>query len=162
MEHKKVEVKVPNISASAESTLKTVATILLIGGVIAALIFIFGIEDHAIGIGAGIGSILSALASWAVLNVIANISLRLKAIQETMPLRLVSAEVEKAKNNTSVETPIEKAEKVSVAKGDIVISRMTKQQYTVEDVKDNMIYINRGRFTGYKWEPLSNFLIQQD
>lgn len=43
----------PNISASAESTLKTMATILLIGGIFAALIFIFGVEDHAIGIGAG-------------------------------------------------------------------------------------------------------------
>ena len=97
MEQKKVEVKVPNISASAESTLKTVATILLIGGVIAALIFIFGIEDHAIGIGAGIGTFLSALASWAVLNVIANISLRLKAIQETMPLRLVWQKLKRPK-----------------------------------------------------------------
>ena len=97
MEQKKVEVKVPNISASAESTLKTVATILLIGGVIAALIFIFGIEDHSIGIGAGIGTILSALASWAVLNVIANISLRLKAIQETMPLRLVWQKLKRPK-----------------------------------------------------------------
>ena len=74
MELNKVEVKVPNISANAESTLKTVATILLIGGIFAALIFIFGVEDHAIGIGAGLGTILSALASWAVLNVIANLS----------------------------------------------------------------------------------------
>ncbi|MBO6252277.1 MAG: hypothetical protein J6O49_01305, partial [Bacteroidaceae bacterium] len=152
-----------NISASAEGTLKTVATILLIGGILAALIFMFGVEDHAIGFGAGIGAILSALATWAVLNVIANISLRLKVIQETMPLKLVSPEkVETKPSSPIAETKAEAKEKVSVAKGDVVISRMTKQQYTVEDVKDDMVYINRGRFAGYKWEPLSDFLIQQD
>ena len=162
MEQDKVEVKQPNISASAESTLKTVATILLIGGIIAALFFMLGVEDHAIGIGAGIGTILSALSSWAVLNVIANISLRLKAIQETMPLKLVSPKEETEKISSFHETAIEQKEKVSESKGDIVISRMTKQQYKVEDVKGEMIYINRGRFAGYKWEPLSEFLIQQD
>lgn len=162
MEQNKVEVKVPNISASAESTLKTVATILLVGGIIAALIFMFGVEDHAIGVGAGIGTILSALASWAVLNVIANISLRLKAIQETMPLKLVSPKEEPEKISSVTEAAIEQIEKVTVSKGDTVISRMTKQQYKVEDVKGDMIYINRGRFAGCKWEPLSDFLIQQD
>ena len=162
MEQNEVEVKVPNISENPESILKTVAIILLIGGIFAALIFMFGVEDHAIGLGAGIGIMLSALASWAVLNVIANISLRLKAIQETMPLKLVSPEVGKETNNSTTDTPAVQEEKVSVTKGDVVISRMTKQEYTVEDVKDNMIYINRGRFAGYKWEPLSDFLIQQD
>lgn len=163
MEQVKVEVKVPNISAGAESTLKTVATITLICGIIAALIFMFGVEEHAIGIGAGIGIVLSSLASWATLNVIANISLRLKAIQETMPLKLVSADKVEAKvDSSSTEVTTEHKEKVSVNKGDIVISRMTKQQYKVEDVKDGMVYINRGRFAGYKWEPLSDFLIQQD
>ncbi|MBP3835343.1 hypothetical protein [Prevotella sp. Rep29] len=162
MEQNEVEVKVPNISENPESILKTVAIILLIGGIFAALIFMFGVEDHAIGLGAGIGIMLSALASWAVLNVIANISLRLKAIQETMPLKLVSPEVGKENNNSTTDTPAVQEEKVSVTKGDVVISRMTKQEYTVEDVKDNMIYINRGRFAGYKWEPLSDFLIQQD
>lgn len=162
MEQNEVEVKVPNISENPESILKTVAIILLIGGIFAALIFMFGVEDHAIGLGAGIGIMLSALASWAVLNVIANISLRLKAIQETMPLKLVSPEIGKENNNSTTDTPAVQEEKVSVTKGDVVISRMTKQEYTVEDVKDNMIYINRGRFAGYKWEPLSDFLIQQD
>ena len=162
MEQNEVEVKVPNISENPESILKTVAIILLIGGIFAALIFMFGVEDHAIGLGAGIGIMLSALASWAVLNVIANISLRLKASQETMPLKLVSPEVGKENNNSTTDTPAVQEEKVSVTKGDVVISRMTKQEYTVEDVKDNMIYINRGRFAGYKWEPLSDFLIQQD
>lgn len=162
MEKDKIEVKMPKISASAEGTLKTVATILLIGGIFAALIFMLGVEDHAIGIGAGIGTILSALASWAVLNVIANISLRLKGIQESMPLKLVNPEqIEASPTTSKEETPVVSNEKVSVAKGDIVISRMTKQQYTVEDVKDGMVYINRGRFAGYKWEPLTNFLIQQ-
>ena len=163
MEQKKIEVKVPTFSSGAENTLKTVSTIILIGGIVAALILMFGMEEHAIGIGAGIGIFLSSLASWATLNVIANISLRLKAIQETMPLKMISPEdikVEPAP--TDAVTSAKTEEKTSVNKGDIVISRMTKQQYKVEDVKDGMIYINRGRFAGYKWEPLNDFLIQQD
>lgn len=89
MEQDKVEVKIPKISDGAESTLKFIAIRKLMCGIGLGLYFFFGIENHAIGIGGGIGVIVASLVTWAALNVFAYISLRLKVIQETMSLKLV-------------------------------------------------------------------------
>lgn len=47
-------------------------------------------QFNPMGLVITLGTLLSTLATWTVLRVIANISLRLKAIQETMPRRLMT------------------------------------------------------------------------
>lgn len=160
---KLIEVKVKAISDGSESTLKTVATIFLVCGIIVALAVIFASENKMMGIIYAIATFVGSLATWATLDVIANISLRLKSIQESMPLRLIEPSTAPAKGKKPAEEkPEDVAEKTTVAPGDYVISRMTKARYQVEDVKGDKIFINKGMIGGRKWESLSDYIIPQD
>lgn len=173
MEQNKVEVKVPNISAGAESTLKTVATIELICGIILALVSFLGVENHAIGIGGGLGIFITSLVTWATLNVFANISLRLKAIQETMPLKLVDAKQKPSDTSDEVnveisvktmpysDTPSAKPER-EVKKGDRILFRTTKRAVIVEDVRPGEVFVKASAISGYKWLPINDFLIPEE
>ena len=160
---KLVEVKVKAISDGSENTLKTVATIFLVCGIIVAIAVFFTSDDKVMGILYAIATFVGFLATWATLDVIANISLRLKSIQESMPLRLIDSAAAETKVIKHVETKSEEmTEKTSVKPGDYVISRMTKNRYQVEDVKGDKIFINKGVIGGRKWEPLSDYIIPQD
>jgi hypothetical protein len=160
---KLIEVKVKAISDGSENTLKTVATIFLVCGIIAAVAVIFASENKVMGIIYAIATFVGSLATWATLDVIANISLRLKGIQESMPLRLIDPTPSQTKEVKPADVkPEESEEKTSVKPGDYVFSRMTKNRYQVEDVKGDKIFINKGMLGGHKWESFSDFIIAQD
>ena len=120
MDNNKVEMKVPNIPDGAESTLKIVATVILVVGIIGSLIIMFAFEDRALGIGFGIAGFLSSLLSWATCNVLANISLRLKALQESIPLKLVEKGAETEIPNPTTENN-KKKERPTVKVGDDIL-----------------------------------------
>lgn len=83
---------------SAEETLKTIATITLVVGIIASLILFFTVcwvENpmsyshkmmfNPIGFGTMVMVLVSSVISWATLKVFANISMTLKDIKNKMP-----------------------------------------------------------------------------
>ena len=84
---------IANENNSAEKTLKTIATITLVLGIIAAFVMVFTVcfvpkygdngqnVFNPIGFGMTVGVLLSCIISWATLNVFANISLTLKDIK---------------------------------------------------------------------------------
>lgn len=88
-------VKSPNDNNSAETTLETIANITLGIGIIASVVMLFTIcfiqnpEYHyhkdlifnPSGFAITCGTLLSTLAAWATMRVLANISLTLKAIK---------------------------------------------------------------------------------
>jgi hypothetical protein len=84
---------------SAEKTLKTLATIVLAGGVFMSCIMMFTItvieiegpyhkeyEFSYTGFALTIGTLLSTLIAWSVMKVLANISLTLKDIKKNKAL----------------------------------------------------------------------------
>jgi len=146
MEEKKLkEVEIPEISTSAENTLTTVGGIILFVGIIATLIWAFlSIRFSSFAYFAvALCTLLSSLATWAVLRVIANISLRLKAIQETMPRRLMT------------EKEVQQTEKKKVHSdftvGETILYKGSK--YQIENISGSTgrICIYRGAFAGYAW-----------
>lgn len=93
-----------------------------------------------------LGTLLSTLATWAVLRVIANISLRLKAIQETMPRRLMTeAETQHSVIEEKVKIPCD------FKVGETILYKGSK--YQIENISDSTgkICIYRGKFAGYAW-----------
>lgn len=164
MDEKKFkEVEIPEISTSAESTLTSIGGIILVLGIIATVIlacttlqtkvyngYYHDEQFNPMGLAITLGTFLSTLATWAVLRVIANISLRLKAIQETMPRRLMTeTEVE------NVELRKQREEGKSIHSdyvvGETVFYKGSK--YTIENISDSTgkLCINRGFFAGYAW-----------
>lgn len=157
MEEKKLkEVEIPEISTSAENTLTTVGGIILALGIIATVILActtlqievyndYHCEEkfNPMGFAITLGTLLSSLATWAVLRVIANISLRLKAIQETMPRRLMT------------EKEVQQTEKKKVHSdftvGETILYKGSK--YQIENISGSTgrICIYRGAFAGYAW-----------
>lgn len=164
MEEKKLkEVEIPEISTSAESTLTTVGGIILALGIIATLIlacttlqtktyngYYHEEQFNPMGLALTVGTLLSTLATWSVLRVISNISLRLKAVQETMPRRLLTEEevkvVAKEEQETS-DTKIQSNFKV----GETVLYKGNK--YPIENISNSTgkLCIYRGTFAGYAW-----------
>ena len=153
------EVKIPEISTSAESTLTTIGGIILFLGIISTLILActtlqtkvyngyYHVEQfNPMGLALTLGSLLSSLATWAVLRVIANISLRLKAIQETMPRRLMTeAEIKAVKITGS------KAEVKKFTVGDTIFYNEKKYHIVAINEDAGKICINKGFFAGYAW-----------
>ena len=157
------EVEIPQISTSAEETLTTVGGIILAIGIAATVILAFTTlktetyngyyheeQFNPMGLALTLGTLLSTLATWAVLRVIANISLRLKAIQETMPRRMLTeAEVKE------IEVVEQKTAKNKIQSdfsvGEIVLYKGNK--YPIENISDSTgkICINRGFIAGYAW-----------
>ncbi|MBR4297421.1 MAG: hypothetical protein IKT82_04430, partial [Bacteroidaceae bacterium] len=90
MEEKNLnEVEIPEISTSAENTLLVIGNIILVLGIISTLIlacttlqtevyngYYHEEQFNPIGLALTLGTLLSSLATWAVLRVIVNISLR--------------------------------------------------------------------------------------
>lgn len=155
------EVEIPEISTSAESTLTTIGNIILILGLISTFILAlttlqtevyngYRYEErfNPMGLGITIGTLLSSLATWAVLRVIANISLRLKAIQETMPRRLI-IEAEIKTVEITEEKAEEKAVKIDFTVGEIVLYKGKK--YPIWDINEGKVCIDKGIFGGYIW-----------
>lgn len=164
MEEKKFkEVEIPEISTSAESTLTTVGGIILVLGIIATVIlacttlktetnngYYHREEFNPMGLALTVGTLLSTLATWAVLRVIANISLRLKAIQETMPRRLMT-ELEVKTIEEDEQKEEEKRIQSNYTVGEFVLYKGKK--YPIENISDSTgkLCINRGTFVGYAW-----------
>lgn len=164
MEEKKLkEVEIPEISTSAENLLTIVAGFILALGIIATVILActtlqtevyngYYNEDvfNPMGFAITLGTLLSTLATWAVLRVIANISLRLKAIQETMPRRLMT---EKEFQQTVIEEKQTEKKKVhsDFTVGETILYKGSK--YQIENISGSTgrICIYRGAFAGYAW-----------
>ena len=152
-EIKKTEIKVPEISSNAEETLKAVAVIILVLGLIGGVIMMLAIENHPVGITYGIFTILFSIALSSIMQVIANISLRLKGIQETMPLRMIIIEKEEEKNkfvqSENIEITYDKRLD-NIKKGDKVKVIATGKIYKADDISEN--YIHCGSLVGgYMW-----------
>ena len=164
MENTKLkEVEIPQISTSAEETLTTVGTIILIIGIFATLALLC--TSVVVEIDEGwhsekqfdpvmfvltLGILFSSLTIWAVLRVIANISLRLKAIQETMPRRMITEEelkVIQASERKAVQTVV----KSDFLVGETVLYKGNK--YPIEKISESTgkLCIYRGSFAGYAW-----------
>ena len=146
------EVGIPEISTSAESTLTTIGSIILSLGIFATSFLALVALQAAdlMGLAGALVTLLSSLATWALLRVIANISLRLKAIQETMSCRLITeAEVKE------VEAEEQKAEENKIKSnftiGETILYKGRKFQ--IENVSETTgkICINKGLFAGYAW-----------
>ena len=83
-----------NSGIDYEKTLRKLALCVLILGILGSVIMVFtiGFEDHYgieinwIGISYAVFSLISSILFWVVLNVIANISCRLKSIDDKMKL----------------------------------------------------------------------------
>lgn len=158
---KMVEVKVPEISTSAANTVKTVATIILFLGILGSVImFIKGmINDYdLILLISSFVSLTYTVVAWALLHVIANISLQLKYIQETMPLRLVSEN--KKQENDTLQNKGNSLSSIKV--GDKVTWKKTMTKYTIEGIRDEEVYLFTGMFGGYKWIPKNELIIPQE
>lgn len=156
-----VEVKVPEISTSAANTVKTVATIILFLGILGSVImFIKGmINDYdLILLISSFVSLTYTVVAWALLHVIANISLQLKYIQETMPLRLVSEN--KKQENDTLQNKGNSLSSIKV--GDKVTWKKTMTKYTIEGIRDEEVYLFTGMFGGYKWIPKNELIIPQE
>ena len=114
MENKNVNI--PKISSSAEDVLIVIANITLALGFIAAAIVLLNTSKYSdaftpIGIACGI--LVSSVLSCSVLKVIANFSLRLKGIQETMlrrPMTESENRLESAKQDKLKQTALEREE----------------------------------------------------
>ncbi len=151
-ETKKVEIKCPEIPSNAEETLKTVAVIILVLSIIGGVVMMITIEDHAVGITYGIFTILFSIASCSIMKVIANISLRLKGIQESMPLRMIP--IDEEENNKIVQPDnieITYDERLdNIKKGDKVKVIATGKIYKVDDIVEKSIYCG-SLMGGYMW-----------
>ena len=164
MENTKLkEVEIPQISTSAEETLTTVGGIILAIGSAATVILAFTTlktetyngyyheeQFNPMGLALTLGTLLSSLATWAVLRVIANISLRLKAIQETMPRRLMT-EAEVNVFEVGEQEAAENKIQSNFSVGEIVIYKGNK--YPIENISPSTgkLCIYRGTFAGYAW-----------
>ena len=164
MENTKLkEVEFPQISTSAEGTLTTVGNVILVLGILATIILAFTTvfvevevgwhkENHfnPMGLALTMGTLLSTLATWAVLRVIANISLRLQAIQETMPRRLMT-EAEVNVFEVGEQEAAENKIQSDFSVGEIVLYKGNK--YPIENISPSTgkICINRGFIAGYAW-----------
>ena len=159
----RVEVKIPEFSTSAAETAKIVATLILVIGVIGCIfMFIKGIDDNPILIVISIVSIIYVVAIWALLCVIANISLQLKAIQESMPLRLIdksASEINSKEQLIQGEVAVSSETNTGIKVGDKVTWKKTMTKYTIEAIRDNEVYLFTGMFGGYKWIPEDELII---
>ena len=157
------EVEIPQISTSAEDTLTTVGNVILVLGILATIILAFTTvfvevevgwhkesRFNPMGLALTVGTLLSTLATWAVLRVIANISLRLQAIQETMPRRMMTdAEVKVVEE---VEQKLaEKLEKCNFTIGETIIYKGKKYEVMNIDTSEGRLCINLGVLAGYVW-----------
>lgn len=96
------EISKQNITENAENTLRIVANIILIIGVLATIVLLFTIvvvKDplhhyqkvfSSEGFSVTVGTFLTVLVTWALLRVIANISYRLKNIQDFLSQNIVT------------------------------------------------------------------------
>lgn len=161
MENKKFKtVDIIEIPTNAEETLKLIASIVLWLGIIASFAFLCTIATNPMGLVVVFGSFFSSIISWAMLRVVANISLRLKAIQDSMPLKMVE-DVQKGEvilnNENQSEEKADSNEKViHTTNGDIeigteIIWLKNGKKYTVENIDKGKICFDRGFFTGYIW-----------
>jgi hypothetical protein len=164
MENTKLkEVEIPQISTSAEDTLTTVGNVILVLGILATIILAFTTvfvevevgwhkesRFNPMGLALTVGTLLSTLATWAVLRVIANISLRLKAIQETMPRRMMTDAEVKVVEEVEQKLAENKVQS-DFSVGEIVLYKGNK--YPIENISPSTgkICINRGFIAGYAW-----------
>jgi hypothetical protein len=164
MENTKLkEVEIPQISTSAEDTLTTVGNVILVLGILATIILAFTTvfvevevgwhkENHfdPMGLALTVGTLLSTLATWAVLRVIANISLRLQVIQETMPRRMMTDAEVKVVEDVEQKLAENKVQS-DFSVGEIVLYKGNK--YPIENISDSTgkICIDRGFIAGYAW-----------
>lgn len=130
MENKNVNI--PKISSSAEETLRVIANITLVLGFIATIVILFSISDYPVELGPVIFGIacavqVSSILSWAVLRVIANISLRLKGIQETMLRRSMTD------SEYSAESAKERKQKQSALEREEYEKYMNKQSLYIQE-----------------------------
>ncbi len=164
MENKKLkEVEIPQISTSAEETLTIVGGIILAIGIAATVILAFTTlktetyngyyheeQFNPMGLALTLGTLLSSLATWAVLRVIANISLRLQAIQETMPRRMMT-EVEVKEIEVVEQKTAENKVQSDFSVGETVLYKGNK--YPIENISPSTgkLCIYKGIFAGYAW-----------
>ena len=85
---------VKKANLSAEKTLKVIADIVLIGGIIGALICLFAIvEDfNPMGFATTVSVLLSTLVIWASMRVLSNISINLSDLNESQKQTLLLLE----------------------------------------------------------------------
>lgn len=169
MENKEemVEVQIPEISTSPAYNVKTIATILLVIGIIGAfcmfLVFLKTL-DYVL-LTSSFVSLIYIVVTWAVLNLIANISLQLKAIQDTMPLKKVVKNLSGTKDNEKITTYVTGGEKQIkndgkiIKIGDRVTWSKTGTKYTVEDINENKVFLSTGIMGGYKWIPVEELVL---
>lgn len=164
MENTKLkEVEIPQISTSAEDTLTTVGNVILVLGILATIILAFTtvfvevkVDWHMesrfnpMGLALTVGTLLSTLATWAVLRVIANISLRLKAIQETMPRRMMT-ELEVKQTEAREAKAKETIVKSDFTVGETILYKGNKYQIEQISTSTGKICIDRGFIAGYVW-----------
>ena len=144
------EVEIPQISTSAEDTLTTVGNVILVLGILATIILAFTAVINPIGLALAIGTLLYSLTTWAIVRVIANISLRLKAILETMPRRMMT-EVEVKEIEVVEQKTAENKIQSDFSVGETVLYKGNK--YPIEKISPSTgkLCIYRGTFAGYAW-----------
>ena len=151
MENTKLkEVEIPQISTSAEETLSTVGNVVLVIGILAPIVFVFASDFEFMAFVLALGIFLSSLTAWAVLRVIANISLRLKAIQETIPRRMMT-EKEFKVIQVNEQKVAERLAKCNVAIGETIIYKGKKYEVMNVDTSEGKLCINLGVLAGYVW-----------
>lgn len=153
----KETVKVKKINTNAEESLTIIANITLGVGIIGSIIsLIYNLDNGTLFMGFILSGaiLLSAIGAWAFYNVIANISLRLKSIQDTMPLKLVEA-VNTGEDIRTEQEAIQNTDPQPdslIKKGDFIIYLADNKEYEVESVgKGGRICIYKGLLAGYIW-----------
>ncbi len=151
MENTKLkEVEIPQISTSAEDTLTTVGNVILVTGIFASIVFVFAGDFEFMDIVFALGIFLSSLTTWAVLRVIVNISLRLKAIQETIPRRVMT-EKEFKVVQVNEQKVAKKLAKCNFTIGETIIYKGKKYEVMNIDTSEGRLCINLGVLAGYVW-----------
>lgn len=173
-----------NISTKAESTLRIVANIILLLGMATTILLLFSVaivEDPSqhykdvfspVGFGVAVGVFLSALATWAVLRVIANISCRLKNIQDFLCPGMVAPmhthneipnQAREMQQPTSIggtylmteaentEDDMGSVPDLKVKVGDYVISVKDNAKYEVRSTDGDKACVQRGLLGGFTW-----------
>lgn len=156
---------IPNshiLSDSAEDIMKGMAVVILLVGLISTIVLLFTVcvtkvpkgyysEEivfNPIGFAITVATLLGSLATWAALNVFANISLRLKTLQEAFSDTIV---LEKQEKPSQAESSNSKSiREMNLKPGDIIIRNFDGKEYEVKEVRSDTILIYTGMIGGYR------------
>ncbi|MBR1593280.1 MAG: hypothetical protein IJ659_00715 [Alloprevotella sp.] len=150
------------LSDSAESTLKGIAIFILIAGLFMTLLLFFTVcftkvpkgyygEETSFnpqGFAITVATLLSSLATWAALNVFANISLRLKTLQEVFADATAVGTQPEAPKDTRPKSV--RLGEMDLKPGDTIVRNIDGKEYEVKEVRSDAVLIYTGMLGGYR------------